>query len=132
MFGVAVAFGAGAEPINRDIIFRLNDLQRRRVPDGVGLWSSHDSSVVLGHRRMQLSTRVLLAPNPCHMRRIYNDRVLRQELSAFSQQERHRGVDQRGCPMGEAALRKLRGVYAFALWDSLERELWHARDPYGI
>ena len=33
---------------------------------------------------------------------------------------------------GEAALRKLRGMYAFALWDSLERELWLARDPYGI
>ena len=33
---------------------------------------------------------------------------------------------------GEAALRKLRGMYAFALWDALEQELWLARDPYGI
>ena len=30
------------------------------------------------------------------------------------------------------ALRKLRGMYAFALWDLRERELWLARDPYGI
>ena len=33
---------------------------------------------------------------------------------------------------GEAGLRRLRGMYAFALWDGRERELWLARDPYGI
>ena len=27
---------------------------------------------------------------------------------------------------------RLRGMYAFALWDTVERELWLARDPYGI
>src|SRR5262249_4605193 len=33
---------------------------------------------------------------------------------------------------GEAGLKKLRGMYAFALWDTRERELWLARDPFGI
>jgi asparagine synthase (glutamine-hydrolysing) len=33
---------------------------------------------------------------------------------------------------GEAGLRKLRGMYAVALWDCAERELWLVRDPYGI
>jgi asparagine synthase (glutamine-hydrolysing) len=33
---------------------------------------------------------------------------------------------------GEEGLRKLRGMYALALWDTQERELWLARDPYGI
>jgi asparagine synthase (glutamine-hydrolysing) len=33
---------------------------------------------------------------------------------------------------GEAAFARLRGMYAFALWDCVQKELWLARDPYGI
>jgi asparagine synthase (glutamine-hydrolysing) len=33
---------------------------------------------------------------------------------------------------GEAALNRIRGMYAFALWDSAEETLLVARDPFGI
>ncbi len=33
---------------------------------------------------------------------------------------------------GPGVLRKLRGMYAFAIWDSHRRELFCARDPFGI
>ena len=33
---------------------------------------------------------------------------------------------------GTAALTRLRGMFAFALWDTVERELFCARDPFGI
>ena len=33
---------------------------------------------------------------------------------------------------GEGALPKLRGMFAFALWDSREQTLFFARDPFGI
>ena len=33
---------------------------------------------------------------------------------------------------GEAALKRLRGMFAFALWDSAEESLFIARDPFGI
>jgi asparagine synthase (glutamine-hydrolysing) len=33
---------------------------------------------------------------------------------------------------GENGLKRLRGMYAFALWDDLAKELWLARDPFGI
>ena len=50
----AFAFGNNAEPINRAVVMRLNDLQRRRGPDGEGLWASADNRVVLGHRRLAI------------------------------------------------------------------------------
>lgn len=33
---------------------------------------------------------------------------------------------------GPDALHRLRGMFAFAIWDTVERELFCARDPFGI
>jgi asparagine synthase (glutamine-hydrolysing) len=148
MCGVAgaFAFGPGAEPINRDIILRLNDLQRRRGPDGAGLWSSDDNCVVLGHRRLAIIDTGSSGAQPMSDAtgrwvisfngEIYNYRALRQELERLGRVFRGRSDTEvlinAVAQWGEAAFRKLRGMYAFALWDSLERELWLARDPYGI
>ena len=67
---------------------------------------------------------------------IYNYAELAQRLQA-------RGVALRGgsdtelllesyAAEGKEALRKLRGMYAFAIWDAQTGELFCARDPFGI
>jgi asparagine synthase (glutamine-hydrolysing) len=67
---------------------------------------------------------------------IYNAAELTQRLLA-------RGVQLRGrsdaevlletfAMEGRDALRRLRGMYAFAIWDARNRELFCARDPFGI
>lgn len=148
MCGVAgaFAFGPGAEPITGDIVLRLNDLQRRRGPDGAGLWSSGDNCVVLGHRRLAIIDTGSSGAQPMSDAtgrwvisfngEIYNYRTLRQELERLGRVFRSNSDTEvlinAIAQWGEAALRKLRGMYAFALWDSFERELWLARDPYGI
>jgi asparagine synthase (glutamine-hydrolysing) len=67
---------------------------------------------------------------------IYNYRRLRGELErlgcAFKTNSDTEVLINVIAYWGEAGLRNLRGMYAFALWDELERELWLARDPYGI
>ena len=70
MCGIAGAFAIypDIKPINRDTIIRLNDMQRRRGPDGTGLWSSDDNRVVLGHRRLAIIDTGSPAPSPCRMR----------------------------------------------------------------
>jgi asparagine synthase (glutamine-hydrolysing) len=142
----AFAFGGGNEPINLDVIRRLNDLQRRRGPDGAGLWSSEDKRVVLGHRRLAIIDTGASGAQPMSDAtgrwvisfngEIYNHRALRSELERLGCVFRTNSdtevlINVVAC-WGEAGLRKLRGMYAFALWDRVERELWLVRDPYGI
>lgn len=142
----AISLDVDARPVEAARVARLNHLQRRRGPDGEGLWVSDDRRVVLGHRRLAIietsdaGAQPMLDPTGrwaiTFNGEIYNYRELRREL------------EQLGCRFvtngdtevlinvvaqwGETGLLKLRGMYAFALWDGLLRELWLVRDPYGI
>jgi asparagine synthase (glutamine-hydrolysing) len=67
---------------------------------------------------------------------IYNYRSLREELERvgcdFKTNSDTEVLINVIARWGEAGLHKLRGMYAVALWDCIERELWLIRDPYGI
>ena len=142
----AFSFSQEAKPIDRLLVARLNDMQRRRGPDGEGLWSSDDGRVVFGHRRLavietgdagaqpmaDVTGRWVISFNG----EIYNHTALRLELErqgrVFSTASDTEVLINAIAQWGEDGLRKLRGMYAFALWDKLKQELWLARDPYGI
>ena len=142
----AFAFSPGADPIDQAVVLRLNDLQRRRGPDGSGLWSSEHNRVVLGHRRLAIIDTGASGRQPMSdvtgrwvisfNGEIYNYRALRLELErlgcVFRTNSDTEVLINAVAQWGEAGLRKLRGMFAFALWDALEQELWLARDPYGI
>jgi asparagine synthase (glutamine-hydrolysing) len=142
----AFAFSPAAAPIDQAIVLHLNDLQRRRGPDGTGLWSSKDERVVLGHRRLAIIDTGSSGAQPMSDAtgrwvisfngEIYNYRALRLELErlgcVFVTNSDTEVLINAVAQWGEAGLRRLRGMYAFALWDTLHQELWLARDPYGI
>ena len=148
MCGVAggFSFGLAADPIDSTIVRRLNDLQRRRGPDGVGLWSSDNSRIVLGHRRLAIIDKSLGGAQPMSDSsgrwtisfngEIYNYRALKFELEhlgcIFLNNSDTEVLINVIAQWGEEGLKKLRGMYAFALWDSFEKELWLVRDPFGI
>jgi len=148
MCGIAGAFSyfRNAAPVDGNIIARLNDLQKHRGPDGEGLWSSDDGKVVLGHRRLAIIDTAPSGAQPMtdasgrwvitFNGEIYNYAALRSELEQLGCILRTRSdtevLIQVIATWGEQGLLKLRGMFAFALWDNLERELWLARDPYGI
>jgi asparagine synthase (glutamine-hydrolysing) len=142
----AFAFGARAQPVGTSVISRLNEWQRHRGPDGTGLWVSDDYRIVLGHRRLAIIDTSSAGAQPMQDAagrwvvtfngEIYNYRALRAELErlncVFATNSDTEVLINAVAQWGEAGLRKLRGMYAFALWDTLEQELWLARDPYGI
>jgi len=122
----------------------MADRMRLRGPDAEGLWQS--SGVVLGHRRLAILDLDPRSTQPMHWSdgnltivfngEIYNFRELRAELEA-------EGVAFRTTSDTEVLLAlyardrdrmlpRLRGMFAFAIWDARAHELFLARDPYGI
>lgn len=123
-------------------------LMRHRGPDEPGTWSDRD--VVLGFNRLSIidiahshqplrwgpaesPDRYVLVFNG----EIYNYLELREALRSEHGAQFHTDGDGEAIiaayhHWGTAALPRLRGMFAFALWDTVERELLCARDPFGI
>src|ERR1700751_5851465 len=86
----AFRFGSEARAADVTIVGRLSELQRRRGPDGEGLWSSADGRVAFGHRRLAIIDTGPLGAQPLSEESgrwtatfnggIYNYRALRREL----------------------------------------------------
>jgi asparagine synthase (glutamine-hydrolysing) len=148
MCGIAGAFSfaANSAPVDRQVITRLNEWQHRRGPDGAGLWASSDDRVILGHRRLAIIETGAAGAQPMtdatgrwvitFNGEIYNYRELRSELErqgrTFVTNSDTEALINAVAEWGEAGLKRLRGMFAFALWDSQEGELWLVRDTYGI
>lgn len=111
-----------------------------RGPDGEGIWI--DQGVGLAHRRLaiiDLSTRAL-QPMRDPMDKItivfngeiYNYRELRQELGAAWKTESDTEVILEGYRVwGDDVVKRLRGMFAFAIWDAPRKRLLLARDRIG-
>src|SRR5262249_10325899 len=92
MCGIAGAFAfcTSAKEIDQTVVEGLNVLQRRRGPDGAGLWSSADRRIVLGHQRLAIIDTGPMGAQPMSDAtgrwvisvngEIYNYRALRREL----------------------------------------------------
>jgi asparagine synthase (glutamine-hydrolysing) len=150
-----VAAAAGDEPSRSThataaAIADASHLMRHRGPDEPGTWADPAGDVVFGFNRLSIidiahSHQPLRWGPPESADRyelvfngeIYNYLELRAELA-----ERHGAVfatDGDGEAIvaayhhwGAAAVTRLRGMFAFALWDSVAGELFCARDPFGI
>jgi len=138
--------GPGAPPVDREELLRTRDAMTSRGPDGAGLWLSKDGRIGLGHRRLAILDLSDAAAQPMatpdgrfHIvfnGEIYNFPELRSELEADGHRFRSTGDTEVVLALyerhGRAALGRLRGMYALALWDDTAKTLLLARDPLGI
>ena len=132
--------------VDREELRQIRDQMAHRGPDGSGEWYSEDRRVGLGHRRLaiiDLSDRgdqpmktedgnVVIAFNG----EIYNYKHLRSELERkgyrFYSQSDTEVLLHLYAEKGVNMLNDLRGMFAFAIWDNKKKELFIARDPFGI
>jgi asparagine synthase (glutamine-hydrolysing) len=140
------AYNHVSASVDREELIRTRDHMAVRGPDGSGLWISKDRRLGLAHRRLaiiDLSSNGLQPMQSCDGRlvvsfngEIYNHLLLRAELEKngyhFSTASDTEVLLHLYADRGPAMVSALRGMFAFALWDSHSKKLLLARDAYGI
>ncbi|MBL6934959.1 MAG: asparagine synthase (glutamine-hydrolyzing) [Alphaproteobacteria bacterium] len=153
MCGIAAAFayGPAAPPVDGAFLRTANDAMAARGPDGEGLWIEEGGRIGLAHRRLAIIDLSEAGAQPMSLKgrgeaaaghtitfngEIYNYQTLRRELEAqghvFRSQTDTEVLLHLYDRHGPAMVDKLRGMYAFAIWDGKKQGLFLARDPFGI
>jgi asparagine synthase (glutamine-hydrolysing) len=148
MCGIAghFAYSSNAPRVDREALLRTRDSMTARGPDGAGIWFSGDGKLGLAHRRLAIIDLTEAGAQPMQSAdgryavtfngEIYNYPLLRASLEkegvvfrSHSDTEVLLHLYRRD---GPEMVEKLRGMFAFALWDSQANNLFLARDPHGI
>jgi asparagine synthase (glutamine-hydrolyzing) len=144
MCGIAGLVDSALAPdTRRDAVARMCQRMVHRGPDDSGIEDAPDATLGMrrlaifdpanGHQPMTTSDgRFRLVFNGA----IYNFRELRAELASagfpFRTQCDTEVLLAAFAHWGENCLSRLRGMFAFAVWDTRDRSLFLARDPFGI
>lgn len=126
----------------------MNLAVSHRGPDGNGVWFSKNSGIVLGHQRLSIidltaagnqpmlseSGRFILTYNG----EFYNHLEIRSELKKNNPKIQWQGTSDTETLLNaiefwgaENTLKKIDGMFAFALWDQKNHSLMLARDRIG-
>lgn len=122
----------------------MTDVLIHRGPDGDGQYI--DENVGLGHRRLSIIDLSPVGKQPMqtvngrytisYNGEVYNFKEIRVELEAIGYQF-HSNTDtevilKAYAEWQEKCVHKFNGMFAFAIWDKKDRNLFLARDRYGI
>jgi len=143
MCGIA---GCYQQADGQKLVDVMTDRIAHRGPDATGIWAYDDDrvSVQLGHRRLSIIDLSTAADQPlskdglilAYNGELYNYRSLRAELVArgvsFRTESDTEVVLEAWRCWGSDALKRFRGMFAFALLDVRTGDLVLARDPLGI
>ncbi len=142
MCGICGVIHFDGKPVTRALLAGMNEKLRHRGPDGAGYLI--DGAIGLAMRRLKIidiagsdqpltneDGSVALIFNG----EIYNYRELRRELDGRGHRFQTDGDGETIAHLyedqGDAALERLRGMFALALWDSRRGRLLLARDRFG-
>jgi asparagine synthase (glutamine-hydrolysing) len=144
MCGIVGIFDiTGASEIDRNLLSRMNESQLHRGPDEGGLHT--EPGLGFGHRRLSIID-LSSGQQPMHSQdgdvvltyngEVYNFPELREELEALGYSFRtHCDTEvilYAWQAWGESCVERLRGMFAFAIWDRPRQTLFLARDRLGV
>jgi len=125
---------------------RMCLLQQHGGPDDEGLYANADSHLVLGHRRLSIIDISSCGHQPMsyaagrfvisYNGELYNYIELQRELKQlglqFTTQSDTEVIVAAYSVWGTAAFERFSGMFAFAIWDNVSKEIVLARDAAGI
>ena len=143
MCGIA---GCYQQADGRKLVDVMTERIAHRGPDANGIWNHENDqvSVQLGHRRLSIIDLSAAADQPLSKHgltlvyngELYNYKELKAELASrgvsFVTTSDTEVVLEAWRCWGPQALRRFRGMFAFALADETSGDLFLARDPFGI
>lgn len=144
MCGITGVLQRGGEPVSPVVVERMTAAIAHRGPDGEGVYC--DGAAALGHRRLAIIDLSPAGHQPMMTRdgnyvisysgEVFNFQELRIELEALGHHFHSRTdtevVLNAYAAWGASAVQRFNGMFAFAIWDRKRRQLFLARDRYGI
>lgn len=148
MCGIAAiyAYRSSAERVNDSELEAITISMTSRGPDAGATWVSSDGRAGLGSRRL-----AIIDPSPAGTQPMWDrERELAIVFNGeiYNHRELRDGLEQGGVSFrshtdtevllelyrrdGDRMVGLLRGMFAFAVWDSRSSAMFVARDPYGI
>lgn len=125
------------------LVSKMNERTKHRGPDGTAVWES--DGITFGHNRLAIIDLSENGKQPMHDAtgrytitfngEIYNYRELRAELSGrypFRTESDTEVLLAAYAVWGKEMLVRLRGIFAFGIWDSETSELMLVRDHMGV
>ena len=143
MCGICGIYNADGSSVQRGLLEKMTSIIQHRGPDGCGFFV--ESNIGLGHRRLSIidleGGAQPIGNEDGQMQIVFNGEIynfieLRQELEAFGHKFRTRsdtevivhGYEQ----WGTNCVSHFNGIFAFAIWDKISRQLFLARDHLGV
>jgi asparagine synthase (glutamine-hydrolysing) len=144
MCGIVAIFSR-RDPVSPAAVQRATQSLYHRGPDGQRHWISPDGRVALGHARLSiidLTTGDQPIANEDEQMHIvvngefYGFEPIQRELEGSGHRLRTRSDSEIALhlyeDLGAQCVQRLRGEFAFVLWDETNRTLFAARDRFGI
>lgn len=147
MCGLIGVYNYREKKINSELILKkIIKLQNTRGPDDSGTWCSKCNKVYFGHNRLSIVDLSIKAKQPFISNdknyvivfngEIYNfkdiKKILIEKKVNFRSNSDTEVIVEAYKYWGFSFLEKLRGMFAIAIWDLVNRKLILSRDPFGI
>ena len=140
-----IGYISNVKPIQQELFEKMTDTLKHRGPDNRGLYYDNNVNLAFGHRRLSIIDLSVDGDQPMHYLEryttvlngeIFNYIELREELLSFGYKFNSKSdteiVLAAYDKWGSECLHKFNGMWAFAIYDKVNKTLFCARDRFGV